>query len=85
MDYTAPKGVNLGMGAQLTITFSDPGMYDRTLSVTSWDALAALLEQQGRHYTLACVAEGPRVLGWASREVGERNWIVWRCASSEEA
>jgi hypothetical protein len=67
-------------GAHWAVTLSDPGMYDRTFSITSWDELAPLLARHVRTYTRAWVTEGRRVIGWASRELGERDWRVRRRA-----
>jgi hypothetical protein len=64
-----------------TVTLSDPGMYDRKLAITSWEGLGPLLEQHGRSYTRAAIAVGPRVVGWAIRDVGEKDWVVRRRVS----
>lgn len=60
----------------MEVTLSDPGMYDRTFSIASWDELAPILAQHRRRYTRACITEGHRVVGWSTRELGEKDWVV---------
>ncbi len=66
------------------VTLSDPGMYDRTFAITSWDELAPILAQHRGHYTRACITEGRRVVGWSTRELGEKDWIVRRRAPTDQ-
>lgn len=60
----------------ISISLHAPGMHPKAIEVPTRGDVAKALEPFNHTYTTAHLSENGRFYGHATREVGERTWII---------
>jgi len=62
----------------ITVSFYDPDLDPKYVEVSTWAEVLMALEEENQTYTHAHFTEDLMPKGFATREVGERTWLVRR-------
>lgn len=63
---------------KLTVRLEDPGMMPKTIELDCLGSLSAILKPYNRTYTLAIVSLGKTKVAYATRLLGNKNWVIHR-------